>query len=116
MRLTVLIVLPLLSACDPAAIADFDIHPEPGRFTIDSSFLSQAISLGRDFAQRYQLTSLNRKDCPGVAYYADDTARGRHVGLNLCLAPVRTEYRFSVTEIITDSWGTKRVCVKRRAG
>ena len=107
MRVTVLIVLPLLAACDPAAIANLDIHPAPGQLTIDSSFLSQASSLGRDFAQRYQLTSLDRTDCPGGAYYADDTARGRHVGLNLCLAPIQTAYRFSVTEIITFSWGPK---------
>ena len=112
MRVLVLSILALLSACDPAAIATFDVHPQPGRLDIDSSFGLEASKLGRDFAQRHQLTSLQRTDCSSGAYYAADTARGRQVGLNLCLTRIRNEFRFSVIEIITFYWGPKGTALR----
>jgi len=116
MRVLALSVLPLLAACDPAALATFDIRPQPDR-PIDSSFVSEASRIGRDFAQRYQLTPMHRQECPGGGYYADDTARGRHVGLNLCLGPIgqipiEKQFRFSVEEIITFYWGPKGAALR----
>jgi len=112
MRVLVLSLLALLGACDPAAVANFDLHPQPGRLSVDSSFVSEASRLGRDFANRYQLTSLQRKDCPSGAYFADDTARGRQIGLNLCLTRIRNEFRFSVVEVITAYWGPKGAALR----
>ncbi len=112
MRALVLSLVTLLGACDPAAIADFDVQPQPGRLNLDSSFVWEASRLGRDFAQRYQLTSLQRKDCPSGAYYADDTVRGRHVGLNLCLGTMGREFRFSVVEAITFYWGPRGAALR----
>jgi hypothetical protein len=112
MRTLALGVLGLFVACDPAAIANFDVHPQPGRLNIDSSFVLEASRLGREFAQRHQLASRPRSDCPSGAYYADDTARGRPVGLNFCLTRIDKEFRFSVVEIITSKWGPKGAALR----
>jgi hypothetical protein len=101
----------LLAACDPAAIAHFDVRPQPGRH-IDSSFVLEATRVGRDLAQRYQLVSRESRACPGGAYYSADTARGRPVGLTLCLARTRSGFRFSVSEIITFYWGPKGTALR----
>jgi hypothetical protein len=111
MRTLLVGVLVLLAACDPAAIAHFDVRPRPGR-NIDSSFVLEATRVGRDFAQRYQLVSRESRDCPGGAYYSADTARGRPVGLTLCLGRTRSGFRFRVSEIITFSWGPKGTALR----
>lgn len=112
MRVPLVSVLLLLSACDPAALATFDIHPQPGRLNIDSSFVLDAARLGQDFARRHQLVAVQRKDCPSGAYYVEDTARGRPVGLNFCLTRSRDGFRYSVAEIITFYWGPKGVALR----
>ena len=112
MRTSLLSLLLLVMACDPAAIATFEIRPQPGRLSIDSSFVLDATRIGRDFAHRHRLTSVKRSDCPSGAYYADDTARGRRVGLNFCLARTHDGFRFDVVEAITFFWGSRGAALR----
>ena len=112
MRRLLLSVVVVLAACDPAAVADFDIRPQTGRLQIDSSFLQGATNLGRDFAQRYNLAPRQLGDCPYGAYWAVDTAHGNLVGLNLCVARFEGGVRFSIVEVITWWWGVKGAALR----
>ncbi len=112
MRASPLGLLLLLSACDPAAIATFDIHPQPGHVHIDSSLVLDATRTGQDFARRYQLISRQSKECASGEYSGNDTTGGRRLGLSLCLAKSRDGFRYTLVEAITFSWGPKGAALR----
>jgi hypothetical protein len=101
------IVVPVI-ACDPARIARFEISPVGARSQADSALMTEALRIAHTVAQRYQMTPVRPDDeCPSGRFFAQDSVRGRPVGLNFCVRPVETGVEFKVVELITASWGPK---------
>ena len=99
--------LALIAACDPGRGVIFQVSPLPSP-TADSARLAQSLEIARVFAEKYQMqTKPSDDECRFGRYFAQDSIRGRKIGLNFCVRPRGRVVEFRIVEIITSRWGPK---------